>query len=184
RPKLVWRSSSLILTSSEDYPITAVIDTVHGFAYYGTRTATGVIVKVRLSDFTRVGQLYLNPNENYLSAAAIDVAGGFAYFGTGTFSGTVVKVRLSDLTRVGAISLPLGENVLTSAVIDPAGGFVLLWRQHHAGQGHQGAPLRFHLGGRADPEQWGRTSSTLPSLTRLAARPTSARAPSPGKSSR
>jgi hypothetical protein len=82
-----------------------------------------VVVKVRLSDFTRVGALTLNSGEDYLRSAAIDPAGDYAYFGTSTSPGEVVKVRLSDFTRVAALSLNTGENYLYLAAIDPAGGY-------------------------------------------------------------
>jgi len=89
----------------------------------GTATFPGIVVKVRLSDMTRVGALTLNPGESFLESAVIDVAGGFAYFGTLASPGIVVKVRLSDFTRVGALTLNPGEDKLRSAVIDVAGGF-------------------------------------------------------------
>ena len=67
---------------------------------------TGSIVKIRLSDFTRVGTLTLNPDETDLAVSIIDSAGGFAYFGTATAPGKIVKVRLSDFTRVGGAYSP------------------------------------------------------------------------------
>jgi hypothetical protein len=82
-----------------------------------------VVVKVRLSDFTRVGALTLNSGENNLRSAVIDPAGDYAYFGTLTSPGVVVKVRLSDFTRVAALTLNSGESYLRSAVIDPADGY-------------------------------------------------------------
>ena len=64
------------------------------------------MVKVRLSDFTRVAALTLNTGEDGgLFSAVIDTANGFAYFGTWTSPGIVVKVRLSDFTRVAALTL-------------------------------------------------------------------------------
>ena len=39
-----------------------MIDTTNGFAYFGAYTGPGVIVKVRLSDFTPVDALVLNTN--------------------------------------------------------------------------------------------------------------------------
>jgi len=83
----------------------------------------GIVVRVRLSDFTRVGAVTFNAGENGAVSAAIDTAGGFAYFGTLASPGIVVKVRLSDFTRVGALTLNAGEDKLASAVIDPAAGF-------------------------------------------------------------
>jgi ethanolamine utilization microcompartment shell protein EutS len=84
-----------------------VIDSAHDYAYFGTDTDPGMVVKVRLSDLTRVGVLTLTTGEDYLYSAVIDAANGFAYFGTATYPGpdVVVKVRLSDFTRVGALTL-------------------------------------------------------------------------------
>ncbi len=100
-----------------------MIDATGGFAYFGTGTWPGIVVKVRLSNFSRVGALPLNAGENNLDSAVIDPTGGFAYFGTGTSPGRVVKVRLSDFNRVGVLTLNAGEDYLSSAVIDPTGGF-------------------------------------------------------------
>lgn len=117
------RSAALTLTRKED-PMAATIDTVNGFAYFGTYTSygnptnPGVIVKVRLSDFTRVGALVLNAGENDFRCATIDTASGFAYFGG--LSGYIVKVRLSDFSRVGSFGV---GGPLAAAVIDTANGF-------------------------------------------------------------
>ena len=68
----------------------AVTDAAAGYVYFGTGTAPGQIVKVRVSDFTRVGTLTLAAGENYVYAGAIDSAAGYAYFGTNTSPGRVV----------------------------------------------------------------------------------------------
>ena len=70
-----------------------MIDPASGFAYFGTDTIPGIVVKVQLSDFTRVGALTLNPGEDRLLMATIDPAAGYAYFGTHTAPGGVVKVQ-------------------------------------------------------------------------------------------
>lgn len=98
-----------------------VIDTVRGFAYFGTHASPAKIVKVRLSDFTRAAAMTLP--ESYLFTACIDAYGGYAYFGTRTDPGKIVKIRLSDFTRVGSITLNAGERRVISSVIDPAGGY-------------------------------------------------------------
>jgi len=123
------RVGALTLNSTEYDLASAVIDPAAGFAYFGGRSwswdtgMAGSVMKVRLSDFTRVGVLTFNAGENFLYSAVIDAAAGFAYFGTNTSPGIVVKVRLSDFSRVSALTLSPGENLLTSAVIDPAAGF-------------------------------------------------------------
>ena len=114
---------ALKLAAGEDNLRSAVIDPTGTFAYFGTSTNPGIVVKVRLSDMTRVGALKLAAGENDLHAAVIDSAGEFAYFGTFTSPGIVVKIRLSDFSRVGALKLNAGENNLRPAVIDSANGF-------------------------------------------------------------
>ncbi len=128
----------LSLNPGEALPLSAVIDSANGFAYFGTGNFTGpvvppgIIVKVRLSDFTRGGALTLNPGEVLPTSAVIDIARGFAFFGTYTFPGTIVEVRLSDFTRVEAITLnPSTEGGLTSAVIDAAMGFAYYGGGHN-----------------------------------------------------
>jgi hypothetical protein len=105
----------------------AVIDSANGYAYFGftdyATTVSAGIMKVRLSDLTRVGTLLLSAGEVPLSTAAIDSANGYAYFGTATDPGNIVKVRLSDFTRVGALTLKQGEGYLHSAVIDSVNGY-------------------------------------------------------------
>jgi hypothetical protein len=111
---------ALTLYGNENYLTSAVIDTANGYAYFGTNTAPGIVVKVRLSDFTRAGALTLSEGENWLHSAVIDTVNGFAYFGTDTSPGRIVKIKLTDFTRVGALSP--GESYFRSAVIDTANG--------------------------------------------------------------
>jgi uncharacterized repeat protein (TIGR01451 family) len=111
-----------------------VIDTSAGFAYFGTWSDPGKVVKVDLATFTRVGALTLNPGEGYIWSGVIDTSAGFAYFGTNTSPGQVVKVRLSDFTRVGALTLNSGEDALSSAVIDSGAGFAYFGTDTAPGQ--------------------------------------------------
>jgi hypothetical protein len=101
----------------------AVLDASAGYAYFGTATFPGHVVKVRLSDFTREAALTLNDAEEGLVSAVLDASAGYAYFGTGTTPGQVVKVRLSDFTRAGALSLNPGERLLYTAVLDATTGY-------------------------------------------------------------
>ncbi len=97
----------------------AVIDQDSGFAYLGTSTSPASIIKIRLSDFTRVDTITLQDGEDDLTSAVIDPRGeGYAYFGTDTQPGIVVKIRLSDFRRIGAITLGSSERNLMSAVIN------------------------------------------------------------------
>ncbi len=95
----------------------AVIDSVHGFAYFGTDTSPGVIVKVNLSTFTEVATL--QPGANCLTSAVIDVPGGFAYFGS-FCNGVVVKIRLSDFSVNGTLMV---SSQIVHGVIDTLHGF-------------------------------------------------------------
>ncbi len=91
------------------------------FGYFGTFTDPGRVVKVRLSDMTRVDAVTLNNGEGEVVSAVTD--GTFGYFGTYTDPGQVVKVRLSDMTRVDAVTLNDGEYTLFSAVTDGTFGY-------------------------------------------------------------
>ena len=110
----------------ETYPIgeafvTSAFDDGAGYGYFGTNS--GQIVKVRLSDFTRVATLDLPYPYEYLSSGAIDSAGGYAYFGTDTAPGRIHRVRLSDFSDAGVLTLEPGDDHLTAAAIDEAGGY-------------------------------------------------------------
>ncbi|HVN75074.1 MAG TPA: choice-of-anchor J domain-containing protein [Thermoanaerobaculaceae bacterium] len=124
-------SASAILNGGEDLPYRVLIDSGAGYGYVGTVTSPGIIVKVRLSDFTRVGALTLPPGMESVYAGVIDPSGGFAYFGTGpdpvpavpTLPASIVRIRLSDFTVAGFLTLNDGESKIMTAAIDTAGGF-------------------------------------------------------------
>ena len=118
------RFGAMKLDTGENIVSSAVIDPAGGYAYFGTTDSQGssnpaIIVRIRLSDFTRAGSLTLGDFESYSRSALIDTASGFAYFGTNY--GYLVKIRLSDFSRVGA--LYLSEAYPDAAVIDTAAGF-------------------------------------------------------------
>lgn len=119
---------TVVLNPGEFVVGAGVVDS-NGFAYFGISAPTfpppgpGVVVKIRLSDFTRVGTLSLAsvPGGAYIQSAVIDTHNGFAYFGA---SGSIAKVRLSDFSLNGTIVLPSPANGgLPSAMIDPSNGF-------------------------------------------------------------
>lgn len=122
------REAGLRLNPSEYYLASAVIDPAGRYAYLGTSTPPGQIVKIDLKTWQRVGTITLSDSEGeagerFLFSAAMDPAGRYAYFGTGDYPGKVVKIDLERFERVGSISLEPGEDVLRSAVIDPDGAF-------------------------------------------------------------
>ena len=82
-----------------------------------------MVVKVRLSDLSRVGVLTFSRGDQAIATGVIDPGAGFAYYGTDTDPGRIIKIRLADFTKVGTLVLPQGEKDLISAAIDPAGGF-------------------------------------------------------------
>lgn len=117
-PEAAGRVLSQKLAQGEDLLTAAVVDSANGFAYFGTYTSPGFVVKVRLSDFTRVGAINLNTGENLLTSAILDAAGQNAYFGTYTSPGRVVRIDLATFTRAAALTLNSGENLLRAAVLD------------------------------------------------------------------
>jgi hypothetical protein len=120
--------------AGDGYLHSAVIDRAGRFAYFGTDTSPGRIVKVDLATFTRVGTLTLPAGDDRPYPAVIDPAGRFAYFGTITSPGRVVKVDLASFTHVATLTLATGVNRLTSAVIDPAGRFAYFGTDTWQGQ--------------------------------------------------
>jgi len=115
------RSNGLGPNTGDNLFVSAVIDQPNGFAYFGTNTTTGTIVKFNLSTFTKVSTLTLAAGENLIRAGVIDQPNGFAYFGTNTTTAFVVKINLSTFTRVGAVTTSMAS--IYSATIDQAGGF-------------------------------------------------------------
>lgn len=120
------RSPSAQLTHwcepGENSSRTAVIDRNNGYAYFGTHTSPGQIIKIDLNNFQRVGAITLKTDEGYLNAAVIDQSRGFAYFGTDTSPAKIIKIDIDPTRTFQEIGLPLtlrsGESFLTTAVID------------------------------------------------------------------
>ncbi len=108
-------------------------DTTTGYAYFGTDTSPGTIVKVAMGAGStppaQVATLTLPAGDNQLSSVIIDTANSYAYFGTYTRPGRVIKVALgagaAAPTRIGAATLPLDEDYLTCATGNPATGYAL-----------------------------------------------------------
>jgi hypothetical protein len=90
------------------------------------------VVKVRLSDFTRVGSLTLNTGEYGLRSAVIDTANGFAYFGTGTSPGKVVRVDLSagavaTATVTGGGAVCQGDSTIVRGYLTGIAPWSITW---------------------------------------------------------
>ncbi|WP_089006489.1 S8 family serine peptidase [Micromonospora viridifaciens] len=117
------RVDAAALAAGENVLFSGLVDPAGRYAYFGTQTSPGRVVKVDLSTFRRVGAITLADGENYLNSAVIDPAGRYAYFGTGTSPGRIVKIDLATFQRVGTITLGNGESYLRSAVIDPTGRY-------------------------------------------------------------
>src|SRR5688572_4613208 len=101
------------LAADEDFLRCAVSDPATGYAWFGTSTSPGQIIKVKYEgpNLTprRVASLILEPGEDSLFTAVIDRPAGYAYFGTFTSPGRVIKVALgagdAPPVRTGAVTL-------------------------------------------------------------------------------
>ena len=118
------------LAANEDFLRSVVADPATGYAWFGTTTSPGQVIKVKYEGSgqppRRVASLTLEPGEDSLFTAAVDLRNRFAYFGTFTSPGRVVKVALGDgdgpPTRIGAVTLGSQEDQLFASVLDSAAG--------------------------------------------------------------
>jgi hypothetical protein len=93
-------------------PLSAGLDPVGGYAYFGTGSAfQGTAFRVRLSDFTMGSSLVLPGSPGRARVTLVDPANGRAYFGTSGqlfLAGSMFKtfrVRLTDFTSEGALTM-------------------------------------------------------------------------------
>jgi len=118
-------AATLTLNPGEYRLVTAAIDTVNGFAYFvargGSGGGPGVVVKVRLSDFTRVGALILASDISVddMTQSIIDSVAGYMYLMT--YAQFFVKIRLSDFAVVE--TKPLWDFSSSTVVADLANGY-------------------------------------------------------------
>ena len=114
------RINSIQLDTSPNRIGSAVIDTVGGFAYFGSYDATVVPSKIYKVPLNGAGALTtsmtrtLSFSARELCSAVIDPVAGYAYFGTDhTYPGKIHKVRLEDSvtppTHVGFLALAPGS---------------------------------------------------------------------------
>ena len=76
--------------------LTSIMDPTYQYGYFGTDTAPGRILAVRLTDLRYIKTLTLDPSETSLAAAGMDKSRSLAYFGTYTSPAQLVKVALND----------------------------------------------------------------------------------------
>jgi hypothetical protein len=134
-PAHIWKidlsnftlDSTLELNTGENNTQASCIDTVNGFAYFGTKGGSlNSIVKIQLSDFTRVDALTMHITGQWRRAisSVIDTTNGFAYFGFEYGGGAnIVKINLSDFTYEDDLDLDSLSSYWYSAAIDVENGF-------------------------------------------------------------
>jgi hypothetical protein len=97
RKPVFTREGAISFATGEDHARAAAIDPTGSFAYVGTATSPGRVVRIDLAAFSRTGALTLPTGESYPCVSVMDADGRFAYLGTdggGTGAGTVVKVAV------------------------------------------------------------------------------------------
>ncbi|MFC1598562.1 hypothetical protein ACFL2U_00925 [Patescibacteria group bacterium] len=133
------------MTGHEDFQ-SAVIDTVSGYAYFGTTPFMySEIVKVNVRDggaplgFSEAAFITLDAHagDYKLQTAVIDPVNNYAYFGTFSGPARVVKIDINHPTfsRVGSVQFLSGENFIYSAAIDVSSSTAVF--------GMSGVPAKF-----------------------------------------
>ncbi len=92
------RIEAIVLNDNE-LPSSVVFDSVHGYAYFGTRSFPGKIIKVATHPempLERIGALVLPDEYRPLNDAFIDQENGYAYFLTNTDPIRIVKIILHE----------------------------------------------------------------------------------------
>lgn len=125
--------ATLQLNRTENYLECGAIDAAGGYAYFFARGyngrnvyPTGAVVKVRLSDFTRVGALDMNIGDynHGTSSAMMDATVGVAYFlFTGGARSVLITIRLSDFSVLRRQLVSYDSISPSFAGIDSAGGY-------------------------------------------------------------
>jgi len=158
--KDVFTDEDALLLVKENRLGSSVIDTDNGFAYFGTDTDPGKIIKINTNTFKRAGVMTLqessgggwwgtdgvnpesmepdwgwgsDPGESHLLSAAIDAGRGYAYFATNTDPAKVIKIDLNTFTKVATLELDY-ENA-RAAVIDTSGSTHYLYIGHNESPG-------------------------------------------------
>lgn len=116
------RTGVITLNTGENTPVASFIDT--NYFYVVPEVSPPIIVRVRLSDFTRVDSLTLT-SSNSPGAAAIDRANGFAYVAINSSPGRIEKINLASFTSVATLTTSgTNEGLYRSMAIDTTNGFL------------------------------------------------------------
>jgi hypothetical protein len=108
------------------YLHTAIIDPAYQYAYFGTDSFPGSVIKIDLNTFTQVGSIVFNADpyadpetgESWVGASTIDPYGKYAYFATFSSPGNIIKVDLATFSIVDRKQL---NERFTCCVMDPVG---------------------------------------------------------------
>ena len=99
-------NKTLTLDTGEDNLQTLFSDGT--YLYAGLEINPGKVIKIDLSDFTKVSTLTLDAGEATITSLFSD--GTYLYAGTFTGPGKVVKINLSDFTKVSTLTFGAGED--------------------------------------------------------------------------
>ena len=86
------------------------------YLYAGLFTSPGKVVKIDLTDFTKVATLTFDTGENYCYTLFSD--GSYLYAGLWIAPGKVVKIDLADFTKIATMTLDTWENGCCSLFSD------------------------------------------------------------------
>lgn len=150
-----------VLPEGNDGIISSAIDEDGGFAYFGTNTSPGKVIKMDIDTGTDlpefVGSLELGSRRDVISSLIFDPAAELLFAGTATSPGQVVTIDPQGGTRppveLDTLVLPRGYDVIVSGVHRPSLGD-LLYSVTEAGQ--SGRIVRV-----ATPSESGRQSSAV-----------------------
>lgn len=139
---------------------TGALDSENGYAYFGTLSMPGKIVKVAVGDTAtpprRVGALAFGQGttQEGLRVVAFDTVHGYGYCASSNqpngWAKTLAKVALGTgsalPTRVGAIPLEESFEALSHILLDPANGYGYLVVNNGHGSLDRAAVVKFALG--------------------------------------
>lgn len=108
------KSSTLTFDAGED--LIAALHTDGTNLYAGLRTTPGKVVKVDLTDFTKVSTLTFDAGEDTVRALASD--GVYLYAGLSVNPGKVVRILLSNFTKDSTVTFAAGENDVRALISD------------------------------------------------------------------